>query len=288
MPEAKAEDALNPYASPIDAQSEIQLAGIYVAPFSYPPGESECAFLSYPEFALLLEQKLQEACLRFAIPVVREPDATDAGKPITTISGRVLRVTDYQLTRWNHIKKWFIPFLDYQYRAASFEVVGQVESFQHPTIPFRLDRKFARGRLAFQRRRGEKINLLIGLSSEATRVIALAAGRRAQSQRLSSGAQFWSTAIFVPLVAATCGAFLVYSVQQAALDTRWIRTGLTFISIALLSLAALPSWLYRDTRSAFLYRFTAAKGSLQLRAFPLILGLLSAGLVIASFMYGDG
>ena len=284
----------NPYEAPQLGDNENTVSAIRISRFGYPEGDSECSLFTYSQFAELFERKLHEACVPLNIPTIRVTETSDV-PPLastdeftTTISGTILRLTDYQITSWNRFRKWFLPMLGYHYRAAGFEIVGQISSPQHDTIPFRLFRTFNRGGLAFEMPQGEKTNMLIGMDSEAMRVIALALGKSAKSPNQVSRGPFWLVLICVPLLAATVIAFLAYTFDPWLGVDRTIRAGLAFIAAGFLTAAFLPASTYSDPRAAFFYRITAAKSSLVLRAFPAIFGLLAAALLVASYLYGEG
>lgn len=279
---SRIDDNVNPYQSPGETLGAPPLSAIYVAPITFPADTADCASFTYGEFANLFEQKLHQACRPMGVKTIQAGDASNRDDQTTTITGSIISLTDYHLTSWNKLKKWVLPFIGYRYRPASFEIVGQIESLHHETIPFRLTRKIKRGRL------GEKRNMLIALDSEAARVISLAIGPRSGQSSEQNTRPFWTTLCCVPLFVALALSFSVYSFQDSDTVTRWIRTTLTFIAAALISISALPPWLYRDRRASFFYRITAAKRSLELRAFPLIIGLVVAALLAASFIYGDG
>ncbi|MCA9135442.1 MAG: hypothetical protein KDB00_01750 [Planctomycetales bacterium] len=276
------QDNVNPYQAPRESVERLQISAIHVAAFSFPAEHADCRYFTFREFADLFEAKLHDACAPFGIPTIRVGEEDRIDDRTSTISGAIVALTDYQLTPWNRFRKWVLPFLGYNYRPASFEIVGQIESLQHPTIPFRLKRNFKRGRL------GEKRNLTIGLDSEAARVISLAVGKRSGMTSETASRPFWLTLFGVPICAAIVCTVLAYTFPEARADTRWIRAVLSFAATALITVSALPGWLYRDPRAGFFYRVTAAKRSWELRLFPLIVGLIAAGLLIASIIHGDG
>ncbi|MCB0321166.1 MAG: hypothetical protein KDD60_09590, partial [Bdellovibrionales bacterium] len=265
----------NPFEPPMEiGEPEHSDLAVIIAPVAYPSQKSDCVFFTFQEFATLFEEKLHQAFRPFGVPTFSVDETFEPPEAIVTVSSAVVRLSEYKISPWNKVKKWLLPFLGWEYRPATFEVVGQVDSNQHGTIPFRLYREFSRNRLAFERPHGEKINMLVGMESEAARVAAIAMRQRAQLETPGSTGRFWMTLLGGPLLVGLVCSGLLYFLPHASEANRIIHTVLAFLSTVLLTTASLPAWLYQDARAAYFYRITAAKSSWQLRAFPMIVGLL--------------
>lgn len=276
----------NPYRPPEIVAERGRIEAVQILPVTFPDAVTDCEFFTYEEFARLFEIKLHGAFKPFGIPTLDALAQPVGNQKTARISCYVQQITDYRIDHWNFVKKWFLPILSYRYRAASFEILGQIESDQIGTVPFRLYRKFARGRLAFERRNGEKANMLVGMDAEAARVAALLLKRDTVSGA-DNESSFWPVLLLVPLAVAVTLASVVYLVQQTDGETRYIRTGLAFLASWLLTIAGLPTSIYRHPNAAYFYQVTAAKSHLQLRGFPFIIGFIAMAFAVASFIYGD-
>ncbi|MEM8735356.1 MAG: hypothetical protein AAGG44_14080 [Planctomycetota bacterium] len=280
----------NPFASPTTQEYEAKVNRILVRPMTYSEEPADCDLFTLAEFAEIFEQKLCEACGPFGVTGLRD-EAMIADRTTSVIKAQVQSLFGYRISGWNKFKQRFLPFLGYEYRAASFEVIGRIESAQHEPVPFHVRGEFNRGRLAFGTYSGLRRNILVGMDAQALRIVSLALRRaqkqsdtQAESQRATA---FWFTLVLLPfLIGGTLG-IISYLFLNVSETTRRIQSVMCALAATLWTLAFLPSSTYRDSRLGFAYRLTAAKNALTLRGFPILIAAIITAILIASVLLDD-
>lgn len=286
----------NPYQPPAlseqrDEQSQPKTLSI--RPIEFPPRATHCSYLSFEEFAKLLTADLVEAAKPFGLKVLLPTQGDPSPSVDVTIRCHLHDISQYRITNWQRIIKWFLPFLGYYYNPASFTISGTIETPHQSTVSFDAFRKFKPGGL------GEKVSMRNGIRAEAIRLVGLAAKACDKGTPISAHSGFWQYVLLVPLVTGILSAMVAYMVLRLAVwgnatvtpDAKYSHTFIaTYVTtlVPLLTIVFAPGWVYADRRAAFAYRWISSSSSLTLRVFILICAVLFSFLVALIFVVALG